>query len=451
MLKKILSLSFVLVNSIYASGSTDLGNFFDRIGFANNVTQSHSYQSQAAGFVSMGSIYARDQVRNIQLMHVDAPSIRAGCGGIDLTAGGFSFISSAEITKFMQSILSNGAGYALNLALETEAPEIAHAMQFMQKLAADINGNNLNSCEMAETASAMLWPKNRAAHQQICQDIAANSNAFSDWAAARQGCSTGGQIDNQLAIAKTNPEYKDRVLLNTNIVWEALSHNNFIAEDHELAEIYMSISGTIVFDKNAAIKTYPALSTNKDFIKSLLYGGKLPSYKCSEHKDCLNISMGEHTITQKMALVSQVQDLMKGIYNNILAGTALTLKQSGLIELTQPPVFQLISASAQQNIGIQSSYELAQNVATDLLAQYLANSLEIIRASLAGKDLGSANEDKLFKNIEIAQKVVDNFNTDSRSRFNAALQTNQLVQNNVKQALNTLTPMLRQAYVGAAP
>ena len=92
MLKKILSLSFVLVNSIYASGSTDLGNFFDRIGFANNVTQSHSYQSQAAGFVSMGSIYARDQVRNIQLMHVDAPSIRAGCGGIDLTAGGFSFI-----------------------------------------------------------------------------------------------------------------------------------------------------------------------------------------------------------------------------------------------------------------------------------------------------------------------------------------------------------------------
>ena len=161
--------------------------------------------------------------------------------------------------------------------------------------------------------------------------------------------------------------------------------------------------------------------------------------------------MGEHTITQKMALVSQVQDLMKGIYYNILAGTALTPKQSGLIELTQPPVFQLISASAQQNIGIQSSYELAQNVATDLLAQYLANSLEIIRASLAGKDLGSANEDKLFKNIEIAQRVVDNFNTDSRSRFNAALQTNQLVQNNVKQALNTLTPMLRQAYGGAAP
>ncbi|MFW2572536.1 conjugal transfer protein TraH, partial [Legionella sp. 29fVS95] len=42
---------------------------------------------------------------------------------------GFSFIKSEQIVSFMQNILSNGAGYAMNLALETELPEIAHAMQ----------------------------------------------------------------------------------------------------------------------------------------------------------------------------------------------------------------------------------------------------------------------------------------------------------------------------------
>lgn len=223
----ILLLSWFLSCGAFASASSDLNHFFNNLGFASNVTGSHSYESQAAGFASLGSVYARNQVKSLQLAHVDVPGIRAGCGGIDLTAGGFSFIKSDQIVKFMQSVLSNGGGYALNLALETELPEIAHSMQYMQKLANDINGNNLSSCELAENASAMLWPRNRAAHQQICQDIGAHTGVFADWAQARQQCSTGGEMEAQLEKAKTNPEYKDRVLLNTNVVWDALQRNSF--------------------------------------------------------------------------------------------------------------------------------------------------------------------------------------------------------------------------------
>jgi len=74
----------------------------------------------------------------------------------------------------------------------------------------------------------------------------------------------------------------------------------------------------------------------------------------------------------------------------------------------------------------------------------------VIRASLAGRDIGNAHEEKLFKNLQVAQQFVDNFNSESRARFNAALTTNQLVQNNVKQALNALNPILRQSYTGGA-
>ena len=448
-------IAFSLSKLCYPSASSDLKHFFDNVGFLGNVTGSHSYQSQAAGFVSLGTVYGRNQVRNIQLVHADVPGMRAGCGGIDLTAGGFSFITSTKIVEFMQSILSNGSGYALNLALETELPEIAHSMQYMQKLASEINGNNLSSCELAENASAMLYPKNRAAHQQICQDLGAHTGVFTDWAMARQQCSTGGKIEEKLEQAKANPEYKDRVLLSTNVVWDALNHNDFIANDKSLAEVYLSISGTLVFDDKGGVRTYPSLATNKDFVKALLYGGSLPSYHCKDSGSdthCLDIDISSHQeINATDGLVLQVQNILQDIYTSIKTGVALTPQQNGLIELTQPPVFQLISASAQQNIGVQGSYELAQSLATDLLAQYLANSLEIIRASLAGRDLGSANEEKLFKSLQVAQQFVDQFNGDARARFNTALETNQLVQNNVKQALNTLTPMLRQAYQGANP
>jgi len=444
----------VFSGTTYATASSDLNHFFNNLGYAANVTGASSYESQAAGFASLGSVYARNQVRSIQIAHVDVPGIRSGCGGIDITAGGFSFIKSEQIVNFMQNILSNGAGYALNLALETELPEIAHSMQFMQKLANDINGTNFNSCEMGENLAAAVWPKNRAAHQRLCEDIGRHKSGFSDWAEARQKCSTDLGMKEQLEAAKKSPEYKDRVLLDTNVVWDALQLNEFINTDKSLSEVYMSISGTLVFDAKGGVQTYPSLATNQDFIKALLYGGKLPSYTCSDKGKpikCVEINVqGSQTIDSKDALVFQVQTLLQGVYENIKSGTALTPEQKGLIELTQPSVFQLISASAQQNIGIQSSYELAQSVATDLLAQYLANSLEVIRASLAGKDIGRINEDKLFKNLQVAQQFVEHFNSDTRARFNSALTTNQLVQNNVKQALNALNPILRQTYTGGA-
>ena len=436
----------------HATASSELSHFFDNLGFANNVTGSHSYESQAAGFASLGSVYARSQVRNIQIAHVDVPGMRSGCGGIDVFAGGASFIKADQIVTFMQSILTGGAGYALNLALETELPEIAHSLQYMQKLANDINNTNFNSCEMGENLAAAAWPKSRAEHQQLCEDIGMHSGGFADWAKARQECSTGGDIDKQLDKAKNDPAYKERVLLDTNVVWDALQRNAFIASDSSLAEVYMSISGTLVFDDKGAIQTYPSLASNQDFIKAILYGGKLPSYQCRDsgaQSKCVDINaQGSQMITQKDALVFQVQGLLDGIYNHIKDGTELTPSQKGLIELTQSSVFNLISASAQQNIGIQSSYELAQSVATDLLAQYLANSLQVIRASLAGKDIGTKNEERLFKSVQVAQQFVDHFNAESRARFNTALKTNELVQNNVKQALNSLTPMLRQAYIG---
>ena len=455
----IVMMSTLYVTSVFAvnieakSGAiaNDLNSFFNKIGFSSNVTGSHSYESQAAGFVSMGSIYARSQPQNIQVIHVDAPGFRSGCAGIDLYAGGFSYIDKDQIVKFMQSILSSTGGYALNLALETELPEMAHAMQFTQKLAADLNNNNLNSCELGEVASASVWPKNRAAHQRICEDLGKNSGAFSDWAMARQKCSTGGELESKINEAKTKPEYKDQVLSDTNIVWDVLQKNPFLKGDgRALKELYMSISGTIVFDKKGALQAYPSLVNNQNFIKAMLYGGEVPSYQC-DNDDCLIISPNKtHTIGMNDALVSKVQIILERVYNHIKQGTAFEPEERGIMEMVEQPVFNLISASAAQNIGIQSAYELSQTIATDLLAQYLSNSLQTIHRALLSKDMGAHNEEKLFKSIQTAQTFVDNFGSESRERFNAALQTNQLVQDNVKQAFSALNPMLRSAYQGEA-
>ena len=48
----------------FASTSNELNHFFNNLGFSSNVTGSHVYQTQAAGYVSSGSLYMRNQVRN---------------------------------------------------------------------------------------------------------------------------------------------------------------------------------------------------------------------------------------------------------------------------------------------------------------------------------------------------------------------------------------------------
>ncbi len=59
-----LGLSF----SAAADVNGDMNNFFNKLGFASNTSQPQVWQGQAAGYASGGSLYARTQVKTIQLV-----------------------------------------------------------------------------------------------------------------------------------------------------------------------------------------------------------------------------------------------------------------------------------------------------------------------------------------------------------------------------------------------
>jgi conjugative transfer pilus assembly protein TraH len=89
----------VILTPAYAGISEDLMSFFKSSGMASNVTTPGSYQDQAAGFYTGGSIVTRNSVRNAQIATVQMPGFRAGCGGIDLWLGGFSHICWGDVAK----------------------------------------------------------------------------------------------------------------------------------------------------------------------------------------------------------------------------------------------------------------------------------------------------------------------------------------------------------------
>ncbi|WP_202614649.1 conjugal transfer protein TraH, partial [Escherichia coli] len=146
-----------------------------------------------SGYAYGGSLYARTQVKNIQLISMTLPDINAGCGGIDAYLGSFSFINGDQLQRFVKQIMSNAAGYFFDLALQTTVPEIKTAKDFLQKMASDINSMNLSSCQAAQGIIGGLFPRTQVSQQKVCQDIAGESNIFADWAASRQGCTVGGK------------------------------------------------------------------------------------------------------------------------------------------------------------------------------------------------------------------------------------------------------------------
>ncbi len=50
-----------------------MNNFFNKLGFASNTSQPQVWQGQAAGYASGGSLYARTQVKTIQLVSMTLP------------------------------------------------------------------------------------------------------------------------------------------------------------------------------------------------------------------------------------------------------------------------------------------------------------------------------------------------------------------------------------------
>ncbi|EEW8807194.1 conjugal transfer protein TraH, partial [Escherichia coli] len=242
----------VLVIPAQADVNNDLNKFFNKLGFEGNATRAAVWQGQAAGYATGGNLFLRNQVNNLQIAFFTPPHITAGCGGIDAYLGSFSFINSEQIERFVKQLMGNAVGYFFDLALQTAVPGMKSVKDFMQKLASELNNMNISSCQAAQGIIGGLWPKNTVQSQKICQDIGGETNMFSDWAASRQGCTVGGQMNKVLDKAPEN--MKDQVMKDRNLMWDILQKNDMMKGNTELMELVMNVTGTLIFDDKGEIK-----------------------------------------------------------------------------------------------------------------------------------------------------------------------------------------------------
>ncbi|WP_203368734.1 conjugal transfer protein TraH [Cysteiniphilum marinum] len=409
----------------YASLSSDMQNFLGNTGYASNITNGAAVINQQGGYVTAGSGFIRTPAKHLQLLDIQAPNVKFGCGGIDLFTGGLSFVNAQQLIKMGQSIMQNAAPFAVQLALQTWAPSIKSALDYMQKLAQDINNFNMSSCEAAQLTVGGIagWFTNSENNKFLCQTYGSHTTAFSGWLAAKQGCSDPATSKQQTEQAKSKPELKDMVKQNRNLVWYFLMKNPFLSSNTEIAEYVMTMTGSLINETDNSGKPKfkqlePLIKDAKSAGFDLMLNGKskdsngkkqdVKVYKCddTDAEKCLKPSIQALSFAESAALVPKLRNILIGIGDKIRTNTALTASEQNIINSVNFPIFRLIETQLMAG-WFPEYHEYAEIIARIILTDYINQIIGQARLALTMTDLGKDDDMKwLIKNLDNAHMII---------------------------------------------
>ena len=237
--------SSLQVPSTKAGMEATLNKVFDDM--MTNTTAPGAYETQRRGVLAGGRFTAKSQIQNANLASFTPPSISAGCNGIDMFAGSFSYINSDQIVQLFRSIAANAKGYLFQLALQQVSPTISAQLQTIQRKIQEMNQALGNSCQLAQGLVDGAFNLAAADNKQDHIEALAGSSTgvvtdFFTSLFPTDGTKTKDQIKNNAP-----QQYKELI---GNLVWIQLNKHNapswFPHGSDELMEIIMTLSGTVI-------------------------------------------------------------------------------------------------------------------------------------------------------------------------------------------------------------
>lgn len=349
----VLSKKSIAVFTVFAMISTQVSAkswlesaMADKLGGMSNVTSAKAFNTSTRGVVSGGSIQTRNKIFNDRLINFVPPSMNAGCNGIDIFMGSFSFINADELVQLFRSIASNALGFLFQLALDVVAPKIAQLMQKFSDIVRELNKLVSDSCRMAKGVVNLALDSDKGG--EAFQEIKKAGSSI--WSSVK---GMGSDIESWFETDKTSKstidasfkeERKDAGEIG-NLTYNAMTRNksngvnrtfasrlkNTGFSDGELEEIAMSLTGFLIStevkpiatggahgatteESNEITETEPVLT-----LKALVEGsegGNFTVYKCDEKTECRNPT--QKTLTDKKGFTHHIYKLVCNVDSLLL-------------------------------------------------------------------------------------------------------------------------------------
>ncbi len=424
----LLLLTCLLSFSSQADVGSDMDNFFNDMGYNSNVTSPGVYEGQAAGYYTGGQLFIRAPSRNYQLASAQAPGYRAGCSGVDLYGGGFSYVNSDQLVAALRNVGQNAVSYAFMLGLRVISPQISNVMEWIKEKADMINKLNINSCEAAADLVGGFMGIDAKENSQCILTRYGNGDTMED---ARQACGAGGERNSTLASSNLN----HMAFTRGNIAWRVMWKNLFLRSDTRLMEMMMNLSGTVILNKDlnnedAAIVTVtlPSIlhTRRAELLNALLEGNRSVTIQgCdsdNSEMDCLNLTRRTLQIGANNGLNDRVIVIMTAIADKIRNRQALANNEIGLLSATQIPIYKILNVASamSDSVVVNQTSKYAGIVAKDILYSYINDLLDMVVASTRSSTFMASDEGKEYKKgvAEARQQIAlmksANFNDLSR-------------------------------------
>lgn len=315
-----LAVSLLLSSSSFAGGLNDtLSEIFN--GMAN-VTEPGVYELQRRGVIAGGGVVTRSKVVNTQMMTFTPPSWKAGCGGIDLYLGSFSFINADQFIELLRAVAANSAGYAFEIALDNVCPQCMVVMNGLQKSMQQLNQFAGNSCQLAKgivtEGAEQIGMQTR--NSKTLSAMA--SGLMDDWSSTYQEVQSN--LD-EIYHQNRPDEYNEKFI--GNVVWQVSKKTNLSSwilsgnGGDATLEMLMSLTGTVVIEelkqanpndsKVSPVTTYPNILRLRDFVNGS-HGADVEIYECSDGKgpnQCLSLKKKKQVV---MGLKQLIEDSLVG-------------------------------------------------------------------------------------------------------------------------------------------
>jgi conjugative transfer pilus assembly protein TraH len=348
-------LSLTLATAPIASHPADLNAemqaMFAELGALGNVTSPGAFRGQAMNLYTGGSLMMRSPGRNYSLADVQLPSLRAGCGGIDIFAGAFSFINKQQFIALLQNIGANAVGYAFKLALQSISPDIDKLLTELQDQINKLNAMNINSCEAAQSLVNGFFGEYDNSMMSGCASISQYLGSVMDRIDGRLVCGTDAPSVVKAAAASSDPNVRNITYVQGNVIWAAL---NQVAGgmSREEKELIMSVIGTMVLyppqdDGAAAMPRHfePTIVGLRDLLlgrnpSSITDNIDVEVYVCDEPVECLRPTRSVVSVKPFTRLV--VERLLR-MSDNIATRTPQSSADIGFVNATTEPVYRMLA------------------------------------------------------------------------------------------------------------
>ena len=373
------------------------------------------YESQKRGFYSLGSYRARMNTSNDYLLSANLPRIRSGCGGIDLFAGGLSFLDEEYLVEKFQNMIQAAPAIAFDIALKVMSNQLSESMKSLESIIGGLNNLQLNDCAITKRVFTEVAKDDGDVLGGVLNEIdssAALRTAVSkSWQDSQETVKSNdgeAQTDLKKQITGCSEEIKD--YFSEGSVLKKTLKKTGMGDYHNLVRGLVG-DVIIVDDENIPVtREIARCPHNSTDVTDMMYG-------YTQFRD----TAGKCFDDPSQAIIKFVEEALRSISNKISDATIkMTEEEETFIKGTRIPVVKLLSTGKTNNNMEQLIQKSTEVIALDYaggifddLYRNAAGMFSIVQADIRN----SQQEQKDSCNLDVYAGAVEKFERLAHSAF----------------------------------